>query len=142
MIATGTVATDGSLSLNFEHYYAKVTFNVTLNTEFESTDAITTFQVMTADGKTVSAYVDRKTVAAILPAGTYSTGTFLNVAVANGTLLSVNVPTDGLPLTAGTHYTFSLKVGKNKVTIEQVTTDTIGNPFGSGWDNDSETDLN
>lgn len=141
MIATGTVATDGSLSLNFEHYYAKVTFNVTLATEFESTDAITTFQVMTADGKTVSAYVDGKTVSAILPAGIYSDGTFLNVAVANGTLLSVNVPTDGLTLTAGTHYTFSLKVGKNKVTIEQVTTNGIDNPFSGGWDNNHEKDL-
>lgn len=45
-------------------------------------------------------------------------------------------------LEAGTHYTFTLKVGKDKVTITQVTTDNIGNPFGSGWDNDSETDLN
>ena len=45
-------------------------------------------------------------------------------------------------LAAGTHYTFYLKVGKDKVTIGQVTTDTIGNPFDGGWDNDSETDLN
>ena len=45
-------------------------------------------------------------------------------------------------LEAGTHYTFSLKVGKEKVTIEQISTDGIGNPFGDGWDNDSETDLN
>lgn len=141
MIATGTVDENHSLSLHFEHYFAKMTFNVTIATEFDETDEITTFQVMTADGKTVSAYVDGKTVAAILPAGTYSDGTFLNVAVANGTLLSVNVPTDGLTLTAGTHYTFALKVGKNKVTIEQISTDNIGNPFGSGWDNDSETDL-
>lgn len=45
-------------------------------------------------------------------------------------------------LEAGTHYTFTLKVGKDKVTITQVTTDNIGNPFNGGWDNDSETDLN
>ncbi len=45
-------------------------------------------------------------------------------------------------LKAGTHYTFYLKVGKNKVTITQVTTNTIGNPFSGGWDNDSETGLN
>ena len=45
-------------------------------------------------------------------------------------------------LEAGTHYTFYLKVGKDKVTIGQVTTDDIGNPFSGGWDNDSETDLN
>ena len=41
-------------------------------------------------------------------------------------------------LEAGKHYTFDLKVGKDKVTIERTT---IGNDI-PGWDNDSETDLN
>ena len=44
-------------------------------------------------------------------------------------------------LEAGTHYTFYLKVGKNKVTIVQVLTDDIGSPFGAGWDNDAEVGL-
>ena len=43
----------------------------------------------------------------------------------------------------GTHYTFNLKVGKDKVTIEQVSVN--GNdpsiPFGDGWRSDTEEDL-
>lgn len=43
-------------------------------------------------------------------------------------------------LKAGTHYTFDLKVGKNKVTVEQVSTNDFDSPFGEGWNN--EEDLN
>jgi hypothetical protein len=42
-------------------------------------------------------------------------------------------------LEAGKHYTFDLKVGKDKVTLTPTTTDTY---FPGGWDNDSEEDLN
>ena len=50
----------------------------------------------------------------------------------------VLVPEGGLTFEAGKHYTFDLKVGKDKVTIEKTT---IGNDI-PGWDNDSEEDLN
>ena len=43
-------------------------------------------------------------------------------------------------LEAGKHYTFNLKVGKNKVTVEQVSTNDFDSPFGEGWNN--EEDLN
>ena len=39
----------------------------------------------------------------------------------------------------GTHYTFNLKVGKDKVTLTPTNTDT---DFPGGWNNDSEVDLN
>ena len=42
-------------------------------------------------------------------------------------------------LEAGKHYTFNLKVGKDKVTLTPTTTDT---DFPGGWNNDSEVDLN
>ena len=42
-------------------------------------------------------------------------------------------------LEAGKHYTFNLKVGKDKVTLIPTTTDT---DFPGGWSNDSEVDLN
>ena len=42
-------------------------------------------------------------------------------------------------LEAGKHYTFDLKVGKDKVTLIPTTTDT---DFPGGWSNDSEVDLN
>ena len=42
-------------------------------------------------------------------------------------------------LEAGKHYTFDLKVGKDKVILTPTTTDT---DFPGGWNNDSEVDLN
>ena len=57
--------------------------------------------------------------------------------------LTVNVPEGGLTFVAGTHYTFDLKVGKDAVTIEQVSVN--GNdpsvPFGDGWSSDTEEHL-
>lgn len=142
MIATGTFYENGALSLNFEHFYAKVTFNVTLASEFEETATITNFNINTVENKTVSAYINGKTVSAIIPAAVYQGGgTFLNVAVGSGTPLEVKVPTDGMVFTAGNHYTFNLRVGKNMVTINQLSIDGISNPFNGGWNTDSETDL-
>ena len=43
-------------------------------------------------------------------------------------------------LKAGTHYTFDLKVGKDKVSVEQVSMGDFDSPFGDGWNN--EEDLN
>ena len=43
-------------------------------------------------------------------------------------------------LKPGTRYTFNLKVGKNKVTVEQVSMGDFDSPFGDGWNN--EEDLN
>ena len=42
-------------------------------------------------------------------------------------------------LEAGKHYTFDLKVGKDKVTLTPAGTST---DFPGGWNNDSEVDLN
>lgn len=55
-------------------------------------------------------------------------------------LAKPDVLTDGLQ--PGKHYTFNLTVGQDKVTIEQVSMNDIGYPFGEGWNNDFETDLN
>ena len=151
MTATGTVATDGSLSLNFEHRFAKVTFKVFIATEFNATDKLTNLYVMTKDSSTseVTAYCSATDsdadydyeCSAYIPAGTYTVGEpFVKITIGDQVLTAKMK--DAITFTAGTHYTFSLKVGKNKVTIGQVTTDNIGNPFDGGWDNDSETDLN
>ena len=161
MTATGTVATDGSLSLNFKHHFAKVTFKVYLDGEFQKGTGteqtpITDLYVMTKDSSIpeVTAYCSTADsnadyhydCSAYIPAGTYTLGdTFVKIDIGEFTgdkRLEAKMSEDNyLTLTAGTHYTFSLKVGKNKVTIGQVITDNIGNPFGNGWDNDSETDL-
>ena len=56
--------------------------------------------------------------------------------------LTVNVPEGGLTFVAGKHYEFDLKVGKDKVTIEQVSVNyNLDSPFGDGWRSDTEEDL-
>lgn len=155
MIATGTVDENHSLSLNFKHHFAKVSFQVDLASEFDNSDKITNLYVMTKGGSTpeVTAYCSAADsdadydCSAYIPAGTYTVGdTFVKIDIGEFTgdkKLEANMSEKNvLTLTAGTHYTFTLKVGKNKVTIGQVITNNIDNPFDSGWDNDSETNLN
>ena len=52
--------------------------------------------------------------------------------------LIVKTPASGLEFEKGKHYTFNLKVGKDKVTLTQVT----ASEDLPGWSNDNETDLN
>ena len=136
MIATGEASTGIFLDLNFLHYYAKVTFNATLAEEFDDTDKITSLEVMTVDDKTVNTYVNGETVSAIITSGEYTEGNnFLSITVSDpDNPLTVKVPAGGLTFTAGTHYTFDLKVGKDKVTLTLVSTST---DFPGGW-NDEE----
>ena len=127
MIATGEASAESPLNLNFQHYFAKVTFNATLASEFDEADKITTLDVMTVDEKTVNAYVDEegKTVSAIITPGEYTDGNdFLSITVSDAdNPLTVKVPTGGLTFTAGTHYTFNLKVGKDKVVAQFLDTE-------------------
>ena len=89
-------------------------------------------------GSTIDAYHDavNKTIQAIVIPCTYPEGQlFMKISV-NGEELQVKMP-EAKTLDEGTHYTFDLKVGKDKVTVEIVNTD---EPWG-GW-SDSEEDLN
>ncbi len=137
MIATGNATAGTALDLNFAHCFAKVTFNATLESEFDYEDQITIFKVMTADMKPVNAYVDGKTVSAIITSGQYMSGKeFLSIEVSGvDKPLTVKVPSGSLYFNAVTHYTFNLKVGKDKVTIEA---SDDGNPFGNGWNKEND----
>ena len=91
-------------------------------------------------GSTIDAYHDavNKTIQAIVIPCTYPEGQlFMKISV-NGEELQVKMP-EAKTLDEGTHYTFDLKVGKDKVTLTPTTTDT---DFPGGWNNDSEEDLN
>lgn len=123
MIATGLADAESPLDLDFEHVFAKVTFNATLASEFNAEDNIATFDIKTVDDKTVNAYVDGKTVSAIITSGEYiAENDFLSIKVSGvENSLTVKVPTDGLTFNAGTYYTFNLKVGKDKVAVDGVT---------------------
>ena len=91
-------------------------------------------------GTTIDAYHDavNKTIQAIVIPCTYPEGQLLMKISVNGDELQVKMP-EAKTFDEGTHYTFNLKVGKNKVTLTPTTTDT---DFPGGWNNDSEVDLN
>ena len=145
MIATGSANAESPLNLNFQHYYAKVTFKVVLASEFNpEIDVISSFDVVTCDGDYVKPYVDGNSYTAVIPANPYSgAGVDLARVTINEKQLDVVIPDEYASpngsFVAGTHYTFDLKVGKDKVTLTPTTTDT---DFPGGWNNDSEVDLN
>ena len=89
-------------------------------------------------GTTIDAYHDavNKTIQAIVIPCTYPEGQLLMKISVNGDELQVKMP-EAKTFDEGTHYTFNLKVGKDKMTLTPTTTDT---DFPGGWNN--EEDLN
>ena len=146
MIATGSANAESPLNLNFQHYYAKVTFNVELASEFyPGIDEISRFDVVTCDGDYVKPYVDGNSYTAVIPANPYfRAGVHFALVTINGEMLEVEIPDEYAnpngSFVAGKHYTFDLKVGKDKVSMEQVSMGDFDSPFGDGWNN--EEDLN
>ena len=162
----GTPTTE-PINLTLKHRLSMVTVTYTLAEEFESTVEITPevysytqyllFDIHTLERKDVTweegheiwvkAYkheevdadgnVVAKKFTAIVSPDAYSAGDdFIRINV-EGEQLIAKMKED-IAFAEGTHYTFDLKVGKDKVTIEKTT---IGNDI-PGWDNDSEEDLN
>ncbi len=143
MIATGSANVLYPLNLNFEHYYAKVTFNVVLASEFDpEIDEISSFDVVTCDLDKVKPCVDGNIYTAVIPANPYyRTGVAFAWVTINEKLLEVEIPDEYAnpngSFEAGTHYTFELKVGKDKVTLTKAPT---SNDFPGGWN--EEQNLN
>ena len=162
----GTPTTE-NINLNLKHRLSMVTVTYTLASEFEPTADITPevysntqyilFDVNTLARRDIAweegheiwvkaykheeldAYenVVAKKFTAIVSPDAYSAGDdFIRINV-EGEQLIAKMKED-ITFAEGTHYTFDLKVGKDKVTIEKTT---IGNDI-PGWDNDSEEDLN
>ena len=162
----GTPTTE-TINFNLKHRMSMVTVTYTLASEFEPTADITPevysntqyilFDVNTLARRDIAweegheiwvkaykheevdAYenvVARKFTAIVSP-DAYSAGDdFIRVTI-GGQVLTAKMK-EAITFAEGTHYTFDLKVGKDKVTIEKTT---IGNDI-PGWDNDSEEDLN
>ena len=162
----GTPTTE-PINLTLKHRLSMVTVTYTLAEEFESTVEITPevysytqyllFDIHTLERKDVTweegddiwvkaykheeldAYenVVAKKFTAIVSPDAYAAGDeFIRVTI-GGQVLTAKMK-EAITFAEGTHYTFDLKVGKDKVTIEKTT---IGNDI-PGWDNDSEEDLN
>ena len=156
--------TNEVINLPLAHRLSRVTVNYVLAPEFDSDMEITpeiyskakafTFVrgvLATSVGKLdvwVKAYkheeldayenvVARKFTAIVSP-DAYSAGDdFIRINV-EGEQLIAKMKED-ITFAEGTHYTFNLKVGKDKVILTPTTTDT---DFPGGWNNDSEEDLN
>ena len=157
--------TNEVINLPLAHRLSRVTVNYVLAPEFDSDMEITpeiyskakayTFVrgvLATSVGKLdvwVKAYkheeldayenvVARKFTAIVSP-DAYSAGDdFIRINV-EGEQLIAKMKED-ITFAEGTHYTFDLKVGKDKVSVEQVSMGDFDSPFGDGWNN--EEDLN
>ena len=163
----GTPTTE-TINLNLKHRMSMVTVTYTLASEFEPTADITPevysnteyifFDVNTLERRDVAweegddiwvqAYkheevdaegnVVAKKFTAIVSPDAYAAGDeFIRVTI-DGQVLTAKMKED-ITFAEGTHYTFDLKVGKDKVILTPAGTST---DFPGGWNNDSEVDLN
>ena len=164
----GTPTTE-TINFNLKHRMSMVTVTYTFASEFEPTADITPevysntqyilFDVNTLARRDIAweegydiwvkaykheevdAYenvVARKFTAIVSP-DAYSAGDdFIRINV-EGEQLTAKMKED-ITFAEGTHYTFDLKVGKDKVSVEQVSMGDFDSPFGDGWNN--EEDLN
>ena len=148
------------VDLHFKHLMAKITVKYKLDTEFDAGTPITKAEIYSrhtefhtfypADGyfrkslapNWITSWISGNEFTAIVSPEAYSAGDdFIRVTIGDQ-VLTAKMKED-ITFEEGTHYTFDLKVGKDKVTIEQVSVN--GNdpsvPFGDGWRSDTEEDL-
>ena len=162
----GNPTTD-PINLNLKHRLSMVTVTYTFASEFADEPDITPevysntqymlFDINTLERRNVEWQEDHaiwvtpyqhdgangeKQFTAIVSPDAYSAGDeFIRITIGDQ-VLTAKMKED-ITFEEGTHYTFNLKVGKDKVTIEQVSVN--GNdpsiPFGDGWRSDIEEDL-
>ena len=162
----GTPTTE-TINFNLKHRLSMVTVNYIFASEFEeepdmtpeiySKARVVTFTdkvdlpMLTSVGiidiwvkaykhEELDAYenVVAKKFTAIVSPDAYAAGDeFIRVTI-DGQVLTAKMKED-ITFAEGTHYTFNLKVGKDKVILTPAGTST---DFPGGWNNDSEVDLN
>ena len=164
----GTPTTE-TINFNLKHRMSMVTVTYTFASEFEPTADITPevysnteyilFDVNTLERRDIAweegddiwvkaykheeldAYenVVAKKFTAIVSPDAYTAGDeFIRVTIGDQ-VLTAKMKED-ITFAEGKHYTFDLKVGKDKVSVEQVSMGDFDSPFGDGWNN--EEDLN
>ena len=161
----GNPTTD-PINLNLKHRLSMVTVTYTFASEFADEPDITPevysntqymlFDINTLERRNVewqedhAIWVkpyqhkgenDEKQFTAIVSPDAYSAGDeFIRIKIGDQVLTAKM--NEDITFEEGTHYTFDLKVGKDKVTIEQVSVnDNLDSPFGDGWSSDTEEDL-
>lgn len=153
--------TSNPAAIKMKHLMAKVTVNVTTGTDIDAGDGVKSVELVgvprTADWTLpdaklsnygTNAYIalygkDFAYSGYALPNGAESLA--LRITTDSGRLFTLTALLDNAEttddtevLSSGIHYTVSVKVGKDKVTIEQISTSDFDSPFGDGWNNEND----
>ena len=153
--------TSNPATIKMKHLMAKVTVNVTTGTDIDAGDGVKSVELVgvprTADWTlpdvTLSNYGTNAYIALYGKGSAYcgyalpneAESLALRITTDSGRLFTLTVSLDNAEttddtevLSSGIHYTISVKVGKDKVTIEQISTSDFGSPFGDGWNNEND----
>ena len=153
--------TSNPATITMKHLMAKVTVNVTTGTDIDAWDGVKSVELVdvprTADwtlpGATLGEYGTNTNIALYGNGLTYcgyalpneAESLALRITMESGRLFTATASLDNIDtinktevLSSGIHYTVSVKVGKDKVTIEQVSTSDFDSPFGDGWNDEEE----
>lgn len=119
---------NGVLDLNFQHRLAKVTVNLTFSSQYpEGNQLVSDFKFLTNEEtpQVITALANSETsYTAILRPGEYadeSSFIYLMMDNIDEHYVLGKTTTAAINLEAGKHYTFTLKVGKDVVSIDEVT---------------------
>lgn len=102
------------ITLNFEHQYAKLHFDVTLKDDATAADDITNIKVLGS----ISPYINENTIEAII-SPTQTNTNLIELEIA-GETLTAPLPAD-ITFEKGKQYNFTLTIGHNAATISAVT---------------------
>ena len=153
--------TSNPAAIKMKHLMAKVTVNVTTGTDIDAGDGVKSVELVgvprTADWTlpdvTLSNYGTNAYIALYGKGSAYcgyalpneAESLALRITTDSGRLFTLTVLLDNAEttddtevLSSGIHYTISVKVGKDKVTIEQISTSDFDSPFGDGWNNEND----
>lgn len=153
--------TSNPAAIKMKHLMSKVTVNVTTGTDIDAGDGVKSVELVgvprTADwtlpDATLSNYGTNADIALYGNGLTYcgyalpneAESLALRITTDSGRLFTLTALLDNAEtiydtevLSSGIHYTISVKVGKDKVTIEQISTSDFDSPFGDGWNNEND----
>lgn len=153
--------TSNPAAIKMKHLMAKVTVNVTTGTDIDAGDGVKSVELVgvprTADWTlpdvTLNNYGTNADIALYGKGSAYcgyalpnkAESLALGITTDSGRLFTLTVLLDNAEttddtevLSSGIHYTISVKVGKDKVTIEQISTSDFDSPFGDGWNNEND----
>ena len=153
--------TSNPAAIKMKHLMTKVTVNVTTGTDIDAGDGVKSVELVgvprTADWTlpdvTLSNYGTNADIALYGKGSAYcgyalpneAESLALRITTDSGRLFTLTALLDNAEttddtevLSSGIHYTISVKVGKDKVTIEQISTSDFDSPFGDGWNNEND----